>query len=159
MRFLCDNNLGKLVRHLRIAGFDTAENKNHNYNEIINQAIIENRIIITRDNKLIKKIYKDKINVEFLKINSTLVTEQFKEVLNAYRIKPDIELIFTRCPLCNEVVVPVSKKDLKDKIPQHTFKVQSEFWQCPNCKKYYWPGSHWNRIVSKFRKILKEIYL
>lgn len=157
MKFLCDNNLGKLVRHLRIAGFDTKENKNHNYNEIINQSILENRIIITGDGKLIYKILKEKINVKFLKIASIKVNEQLKEIFKTYNLKIELENMFTRCPFCNEIVIAVSKEEIEAKIPPHTFKFQSEFWQCPICKKYYWPGSHWNRILSKFKKILKEV--
>ena len=155
MKFICDNNLGKLVRHLRIAGFDTIENKSHNYNEILEKALKEDRVIITRDNKFINIIEKKDLNLKFIKLNSVKVEDQLKEVFKKFSIKVSIENMFTRCPFCNEFLVSCNKEDLREKVPEHTFSVQNEFWICLLCKRIYWAGSHWQRIINKFRKILK----
>ncbi len=50
IKFIADNNLGKLVKLLRIIGFDIREMKEHNHKEIIKSTEQGNRIILTRDN-------------------------------------------------------------------------------------------------------------
>ena len=156
MKFLCDNNLGKLARLLRIAGFDTVENKKHSYPEMINQSLNENRILLTRDGKLVEKIKKENLDIKFIKIKSVYPDEQIKQVLEECNLKISFEKIFTRCPLCNSEVIPVEKAEIKDKIPAHSYKVQEEFWMCPSCNKYYWAGTHWGRIIKRFRKISEK---
>jgi len=157
MKFICDNNLGKLVRLLRIAGFDTVENKTHSYQEMIEQSINENRVLITRDSKLIKKIEKENLNIRYIKIESVQPDEQMQQVLQECDLKISFDNIFTRCPLCNTEIIPVDKKELKGKIPEHSYKVQEEFWVCPACNKYYWAGTHWGRIIKRFKKISKGV--
>ncbi|MEM4222151.1 MAG: DUF5615 family PIN-like protein [archaeon] len=53
MRFICDAMLAKLGRWLRMAGYDTkiASNKEKD-EEILDKAIKEDRIILTRDKNL-----------------------------------------------------------------------------------------------------------
>src|SRR5512142_24962 len=48
-RFVADGHLGKLARHLRMAGFDTAWANDRPDDEIVRLSIVERRTILTRD--------------------------------------------------------------------------------------------------------------
>ncbi|MBN1897550.1 MAG: Mut7-C RNAse domain-containing protein [Spirochaetes bacterium] len=156
MNFICDNNLGKLVRLLRMAGFDTAEDLSHSYEQMIKQSLEENRVLITRDSKLINKINKEKLKISYVKIHSARADEQMKQVLKECKAEIPFDKLFTRCTLCNAGIIPIEKEKVKGKIPRHAFEVQEEFWICPECQHLYWAGTHWARITKRFREISKE---
>lgn len=149
MGFICDNNLGKLVKLLRLAGFDTKENKNHNYQELLESSLQENRVLLTRDSKLINKIKKVKLQITYVKIDSQFVDEQLKQVQTSLKLEINPEKMFTICSICNTPVISVEKDALKGKIPPHAYSLQNQFWLCPVCSKYYWPGTHWEKIKNR----------
>lgn len=54
MKFICDDMLGKLARWLKILGFDTYYEKDLPDNKLLKIALVEDRIILTRDAKIPK---------------------------------------------------------------------------------------------------------
>ncbi len=54
-RFVLDSHLGKLARHLRLAGFDALWDKDYADEEIVRISLAEKRIILTRDIGLLKR--------------------------------------------------------------------------------------------------------
>ncbi|MDD5065638.1 MAG: Mut7-C RNAse domain-containing protein [bacterium] len=52
MRFLADNNLGRL---LRLAGFGTDEDPDHDYHRMTGDCLKNNSVLRTRDSKLIHR--------------------------------------------------------------------------------------------------------
>ena len=53
---------------------------------------------------------------------------------------------FTRCLECNGLIHEVPKADVLDVLPPNTRKFFNEFYQCENCRKVYWKGSHFERM-------------
>ncbi len=148
MKFLVDHMLGKLAKYLRFLGYDTYYPKNRmSDDDLIKIAKDEGRIIITRDKELARR------SGGFY-VPSENYLEQLKMVIERYNLKDDMML--TRCSICNEILVPVNKERVKDKIPPYVYEHQNEFYICPKCGRVYWWGTHTERIERTIRNILGD---
>ena len=156
IKFIVDNNIGKLVKLLRIIGFDTKEISEHDHEQIKKTGLQENRIVLTRDNIVIKEIKKAKLDISFLLIKGKSSDDQLMEVINKLDLAITIDNFFSRCTICNTKIVPKKKEEVKGKVPDHAYQVQDEFWYCPDCGKTYWAGTHWSRIMKRLIKLLKK---
>lgn len=157
IKFIADNNLGKLVKLLRIIGFNTKEMEQHNHEQIVKISSRDNRIILTNDNKIIKTIEKENHNLSFILIKENLPDNQLMEVIKNLNLSIKLNNFFSRCTLCNAEIILKDRKEVKGKVPEHAYQVQDEFWYCPDCNKLYWAGTHWSRIIKRIIKILKKI--
>lgn len=149
MRFLADHMLGSLAKWLRFFGFDTVYPKVLPDKELITLAKREERIVLTRD--------KDLANVkgiEALYIKSTNLEEQLIEVLTRFNLKITNE--FSRCSLCNSILIEVEKGQVKGKVPEKVYNWQDEYWECPKCQKYYWQGTHFKGIKEKLERLKRK---
>ena len=132
--------LGKLCKLLRIYGIDTIFSNEGK--AILLAAKREGRIVLTKNTQL-----RNREDVFFIEPEEPLV--QFKLVLSEYGLKDEIDP-FSRCLVCNDKLIAVSKETVREQIPYFTYKNFTEFAQCPNCHRVYWKGSH-------YEKMLKEI--
>lgn len=148
--FLVDVNLGKLAKHLRLAGFDTAYKNDTTDSELIQQMEEENRILLTRDRKL---LMRNAVKIGYLP-RSDNPTEQLEEVFKRFDMFDDIQP-YSRCINCNGVLERVSKESVIDHLEPLTKKYFEEFSQCPKCGQVYWKGSHRNRLDSTIERLLK----
>ncbi len=143
-RFIADANLSRLSRYLRMLGFDTRFDSNSDDPEIIDIAAIEKRIILTRDLGLLKN---SKARRGYF-IRSQIPDKQIREVVQKFSLKNSCKP-FTRCIACNGEIYPANKKDIIDLLPDQTAKAFVEFFQCRNCKRIYWKGSHYEKMLAK----------
>lgn len=146
MKFICDDNLGKLAKWLRILGYDTLFSPDIEDTELVSKALKEDRVILSRDQQL-KRFKSAEKNLLLLSSNQPL--EQLKEVLKKLNLKPEEKNHFTRCIDCNTVLVPVPKKDVENKVPPFVFKTQEKFFYCSKCDKFYWAGTHVKNLKKK----------
>jgi len=146
MKFICDDNLGKLAKWLRTLGYDTLFSLDIEDTELVSKALKENRTILSRDREL-KRFVSAQNNLLLLSSNQPL--EQLKEVLKRYNLKPEEKGLFTRCLVCNQVLVSVPKKEVEAKVPPFVFKTQESFVFCSNCDKLYWGGTHMKNLKKK----------
>ena len=152
MKFICDDMLGKLAKYLRILGFDTYFEIDIPDNKLLKIALVEDRIILTRDSK-IPKIRNAK---NFVWIYSSDPLEQVKEVAQKLKLKIEPERFFTRCLECNGVLEKIEKEKVKDKVWPYVYKTQENFVSCPNCNRIYWPGTHLQRMEKKLREMINS---
>lgn len=151
IKFLVDFMCGRLAKWLRILGYDTEFYKETSRNKILIESLRGQRIILTRDTKLSnKKAYK------ILLIKSDKIREQIGQVLKELNLKLNEEKFFSRCSLCNKLVIKVEKEKVKDDIPLYVYETQQEFYQCPECKKVYWQGSHFELFNKEIKQILAK---
>ncbi len=146
MRFICDHMLGTLARWLRLLGFDVLYPGPIPDKEIKMIAEREDRIILTRDKELgnTKKL-------KALYVTSDDLEEQL--LLTMSELKLEVTNPMTRCSLCNSILEKVDKPAVEGEVPEKVFERQLEFWYCPECRKYYWQGSHWDRITKTIERI------
>ncbi|HEX9917279.1 MAG TPA: Mut7-C RNAse domain-containing protein [candidate division Zixibacteria bacterium] len=149
MKFICDDNLGKLAKLLRTLGYDTLFEKDLDDYKLIRQSLEQNRVILTRDTKLARF----KIAQNQLLITSDNPLEQLKQVIEYFELKPKKEGFFSRCLLCNNILEEVEKDKAKDKIPPYVFKTQKDFVICNKCDKVFWKGTHIDKIRAKLRRV------
>jgi uncharacterized protein with PIN domain len=156
MKFLVDAMLGKLVRFLRIFGYDTiyADDLEKYYNmspvsdeKLRQYAEKENRIIITKDLPFYNKLRANSIYLKGEGVYNYL--NQLKYKLN---LKFQFHITRARCSLCNSGLEKVqNKSDIKEEVPTQTYNNYDEFYRCSNleCRKIYWNGPHIVDILNK----------
>jgi len=140
-KFILDVHLGKLARVLRLLGFDTYYENTYADKTIAQLAASENRIVLTRDIGLLK--HKSIIHGYWLR--SQHPYEQLKEVTYYYNLASQIQP-FTRCLACNGCIGTIAKEKIIEQIPPKTKEYFYKFYQCSNCKRIYWEGSHYERM-------------
>lgn len=149
MKLLLTKELGRLAKWLRILGFDAAYFTEDKSGSLIIQALSEERIILTRNQRLPRAR-----GVRIIFIKSEKIKEQIAEALKDLKIKPDAKTMFSRCILCNEQLVALEKEKIKDKVPEYVYNTQNSFITCPKCRRIYWQATHWGNV----QKTLGEIW-
>lgn len=147
-RFVIDSHLGKLVRHLRLLGFDCVYRKDFPDAEIVRIAETETRIVLTRDIGLLK----NRAVRAGLWVRSPDPRYQLKEVLKKYRLLARIRP-FRRCLECNGRITCVAKKDVLGQLPDMVKQTYSRFYSCRSCRKVYWKGSHYDQLSGLTRRL------
>lgn len=142
IKFILDVHLGKLAKYLRLLGFDTLYNNNIDDPEIIEIAKEEKRIILTRDFGILKN---NKVTHGYW-LRSQNSKEQLEEVIQRFDLKKKLNL-FSRCTLCNGEIFKTDKILTEGKIKDQIYKEYDTFFQCNNCKKIYWKGSHYDNML------------
>jgi len=147
MKFLADENVGRLAKWLRILGYDAAYYSPISDDELIMRARAEGRIILTKDTGIATRPYLD--NCIF--IQSSRYLEQLQQVMQACGLTVREEALFGRCLECNVEVTPVPKESVEAQVPAYTFRTQPRFFRCPQCQKLFWPGTHTQRTLAALR--------
>jgi uncharacterized protein with PIN domain len=135
-------------------GYDSKYEPDIQDDNLINLARKEERIIISRDKNLVKKALKFGITSIFLRKKEE--TKQFREIIDKLNLKiMEINGDGARCPLCNTKTKPVNKNNVKNKVPVKILEQNEKFWECEDCGKIFWEGSH-IRNLQKFVSELNE---
>jgi uncharacterized protein with PIN domain len=143
LRFILDNHLGKLASYLRMLGFDALYRNDFQDDELAELAIQQERILLTRDRGLLMR----RAIVSGCLIRSMLPEEQVVEVLQRYQLS-DQGQPFQRCLRCNDLLLPVDKAFILDRLEPLTRRYFDEFRQCQGCQQIYWKGSHYERMLN-----------
>ncbi|UCB52542.1 MAG: Mut7-C RNAse domain-containing protein, partial [Candidatus Zixiibacteriota bacterium] len=150
MRFICDDNLGKLAKWLRTLGYDTLFFDPIEDGELVARALKEDRVVLSRDTQLSR--FKFKLGENLIRIESDKPLKQLKQVLHHFNLKPDKELLLSRCSVCNEPLQKVQKEKIKDRLYPYVYKTQDCFVHCPKCDRIYWSATH----VARMTKTLSD---
>ncbi|MDI6807854.1 MAG: Mut7-C RNAse domain-containing protein [Candidatus Eisenbacteria bacterium] len=132
-KFLLDGTVDRLCRWLRLLGFDAELSRAADDVAFLVDACNKGRIALTRKQSRVKNAR------EAVFIESGNIRQQLKQVLDRFG-KPDSPL--SRCSLCNTALVKREKIEIEGLVPEYPYKKCNEFYSCPNCKKFYWRGTH-----------------
>jgi len=149
MKFIVDRMLGRLAKQLRMLGYDTLYYRGEDVYPLIRLARQEGRVILTRNTKLIPRRPEDVI----LRITEDDLLLQLKELIQKGNIEMDEAKVFSRCLLCNALLDPISRKEVEGKVPDFIYYQQKEFFQCPQCQRIYWPGSHLENMQKRIAEL------
>lgn len=142
-RFICDVQLGRLCKYLRMLGWDTHYSNLYTPEDLIELSLEEKRIILTRNARLAKH----KRVTHALWIRSSDPLEQLKELVNKlHLLKLATPLI--RCLVCNGLLVPIEKHQILHRLEPRTAKYYTEFFHCLTCDHIYWKGSHYENMLK-----------
>jgi uncharacterized protein with PIN domain len=140
-RFVLDTHLGKLARHLRLAGFDCLYRNDYRDSELITAALAERRIILTRD----KGLLKQRLVTHGYFVRRTESEEQLREVVRAFQLEAALRP-FSRCRECNAELHDVPKAQVLARLPEKVRAAYERFQLCPGCGRIYWEGTHYARL-------------
>ncbi len=151
-RFIVDMNVGKLAKWLRILGYDTLFINPIDDPELVEIALREDRILLTKDTHIAERRVATSGQVKVLIVEGDRVQDQLRFVAEKLHLGEESPL-FSRCIECNVPLEPIDRSQVQDRVPPYVYKTQRNFMVCPNCGKIYWPGTHWQRM----RRTAKEV--
>lgn len=150
VRFVLDVHLGKLARHLRLAGLDAVYHRDARDDDLAALAGREGRVLLTRDQGLLKRT----VVVHGYFVRATSPYRQFVEVLDRFGPLPLHP--FSRCLRCNAEVRDVPKSAVDARLPARTRGAFDEFFVCVDCGRVYWKGSHWTALTRILDAAVRE---
>jgi uncharacterized protein with PIN domain len=106
---------------------------------LFRRARAEDRLLLTRDRQLAARR-----GVLALLIESEELAAQVRQVVAA--VGPSPEGAFTRCPVCNGRLTPLSREEARERVPPHVHRTQQVFRLCAECDRVYWRGTHWEQM-------------
>ena len=149
MKFLVDCMLGRLAKGLRMLGYDTIYYRGQDPHQLIQLARQEGRVILTRNTKLIPKRSEDRI----VRVIDDKPLLQLRELAQKEYISFDGENLFSRCLICNTLLNEIPREEVQGRVPDFIFYQQREFFQCPQCRRIYWQGTHHENMKRKIDEL------
>lgn len=144
MKFLADRTLGKLVKWLRIMGFDTYYYQGAIDRGFLEKGAKEGRVILTRRRDMVRREFRGRMVV----IRSDNVDNQIRELCDVLSLRPESNALLSRCIKCNESLQHIAKSEVNDRVPPYVFRTQEVFYTCPCCDAVYWAGTHREHMLA-----------
>ena len=153
-RFIADAMLGRLARWLRILGFDTAYKAHISDADLVRRAARESRVILSRDRLLPQEC---RVSGIFL-VEADRPLEQLREVAGHFQLGAAVRM-FTRCSRCNVLLLPATRDEARQQVPPRILNTEEHLTHCPLCQRFYWSGSHVQRVLRIVRQSLQEPFI
>jgi uncharacterized protein with PIN domain len=146
-RFVLDVHLGALARRMRLLGIDAAYRNDASDPELVAQANAQGRFLLTQDRGLLRR----RALTAGGYVRGSRPDEQLVDVLERFArpLAP-----WTRCPVCNTVLEPVSKQEIAHLLEPGTRRSYEQFSRCPGCGRLYWRGAHAERIDAIVAQVM-----
>ncbi len=81
--------------------------------------------------------------------------EQLREVARHFglggRLHP-----FTRCSRCNAALESAPKASAQGSVPPRVWATQAQFQRCPSCGRFYWSGTHTDRMRAVIADVVEN---
>ena len=148
--FIADCHLGKLAKYLRLMGFDTLYFNQIDDNDLIDLALEQNRIILTRDRELSQR---QNVPVLFLEFKET--KPQLQTLISHFHLK-DHPAPFSRCIVCNTPLEVVEKSEVLERLPEKVKRYFSHFEYCRTCDRLYWHGDHYRHMKQFLESVFQD---
>jgi len=146
--FLVDKNVYRLAKLLRVVGLDAADCKGMDDDEIAAESERTRRILLSRDHRLLKR---SRITWGRL-VRSQQPWDQLLKILELFDLKTCLRP-FTRCVYCNCWLQDRSKEEVLDRLEPLTKRYYDSFFECPECNRIFWPGSHHERLMDRLQSL------
>lgn len=141
IRFVADAHLGGLARLLRMAGFDTSYRNDFQDRELVDLAVRETRIVLTRDRDLLKH----RAVTHGCYLHALEPLQQFAEIIARLGLKGAIRP-FAICLICNSPLHAIARHEVIERLPPSVRARHERFTHCDVCGRVYWEGSHWQHM-------------
>jgi uncharacterized protein with PIN domain len=155
VKFIADNNVGKLARWLRLIGYDTLLFRQKDDGRMIEIALSEGRVILTKDTQFMERrlVTSGKLKAILIEQDDPkLQVQEVAKMLNLnYHFKP-----LSLCLECNQPLVARGKEEVQNRVPAHVFETQIQYTECLACHRIYWQGTHWQAMVKKLQDLQRS---
>ena len=152
MKFIVDENVGKLAKWLRMMGYDAVFFGGSDDSQMIRKALVEGRVILTRDTEIMKRRVVTSGRLKVILITSCTPEQQMQQVIRVLDLDCQ-PAPFTRCLECNQSLIERGKEEVKDRVPPYVFRTQSQYMECPACHRIYWRGTHWEAMTRRLERL------
>jgi uncharacterized protein with PIN domain len=154
IKFIVDNNVGKLAKWLRVMGYDALLFSGEDDAKMVKIALAQNRVILTKDSQIMKRRLITSGRLKAVLIKDDDIEIQLRQVVEAlnldYHFKP-----FSICLECNQRLQEKNKDEVKELVPPYVYKTQSLYMECPSCHRLYWRGTHWQAMTRELEEMAK----
>lgn len=148
-RFILDVHLGRLAAYLRLLGFDCRYRNDLDDDTIIDLALAEHRIVLTRDIGLLK----DRRVTHGAFVHATEPLAQVREMVERFHLE-NLFRPWRRCSRCNGQIDFLAPEDVAaGAVPEDVLARFDRIGRCRECGRHYWPGSHYDRLCQRLRQI------
>jgi len=147
-RFVIDENAARLVRWLRLLGYDALYLPGVGDAALVELAREQGRILLTRDRGIMARRPVARGEARALLLDSDDTWRQLEQVASLLREAPR-PAPFTRCAACNGLLEPRPVEAARPHVPPFIAATHRSFMQCAQCARYYWRGSHWQRVTAR----------
>jgi len=143
--------LGKLARWLKILGFDVVYFPKIEDSELLALAQRQGRILLTRDNMLIRKAK----GMNCLFIESEKWKKQVEQVLREFDLWKKARP-YSRCIECNVELRNLPRKKAANLVTPFVYEHATSFALCPRCGRLFWQGTHFKDMELRIEEILSK---
>jgi uncharacterized protein with PIN domain len=154
-RFVVDLNVGRLAKWLRVMGYDTLFPREADDNDLVRIALQENRLLVTRDSGFSLRRVARQGQMRVLQIADDGLRLQLRQLVRDLNL--DLDRGFSRCIRCNELLTPVKKEAVAQRVPPYVYSKHQDFRQCAGCHRVYWRGTHWSRMLAELQQVYQEV--
>jgi uncharacterized protein with PIN domain len=149
MKFLVDQPLKGLAKWLRLCGLDAT---------VVNFSAQKDLPLPAPGTYLITRQagFRHRQRDDLLVLAANDPEDQVAEVFRRLQLSPRDLAPLSRCGECNDLLVPVPREAALGLVPDHVYHTQAKFFQCPSCRRLYWPGSHPARIIAKIQEAIAD---
>lgn len=161
-KLLLEGDLNKVSKWLRMLGIDVVymrTNGKSDYNEVLETAREQGRIVVSRNKKLTER----KDCPRYILVPTKLSHEDtLRFIVNTLGCEIEDDQIFSRCVICNSVVTPVIHSDAiqHPDFPQDMAKdlksKSFKFFSCGTCNKLCWWGPSSYYTMEDLKNMLLE---
>jgi len=139
VRFATDRSLDELARRLRFLGHDVAGFGGVPLAELFELARRDGRCVLTLSAQHPRRF----ADVSVMRLPREDLAAQVRAVADAH---PATGLPFSRCALCNTALQRRHPLEARGEIPGRVLRRVRVALYCPHCGKWYWHGSHVDRL-------------
>jgi uncharacterized protein with PIN domain/sulfur carrier protein ThiS len=142
-RFILNTHLGRLAAFLRMLGFDCLYRTCYADEQLAAISRDERRILLTRDIGLLKR---GAVTHGYF-VRETDPQKHLPEIVSRFDLAR-LTRPFSRCMRCNTPLVEVAKSEVLAELPPRTAAAHDDFRRCPTCRRIYWKGAHYRRMLA-----------
>jgi uncharacterized protein with PIN domain len=146
-RFVTDSSLEWLARRLRILGFDVLTLRGARLEELFETARREERVVLTMSARHPKR-WGD---VPARRVERGANERSVRAIAEAYEPSG---APFSRCADCNHALQRRLPIEATGEVPGAVLRRARHLRHCPNCGKWYWEGSHVERLREWLERAL-----
>jgi uncharacterized protein len=154
IRFCCDAMLGGLARWLRVAGYDAAWYPHIDDWDLIRISRRENRTLLSCDTGIFKiGIVRDGQLPALFIPHGLSKQSQLEFVFERLGLR----ILEPRCMTCGGKLNEIPKANVQSRVPPRTYAWIEEYFECTQCRKLFWKGTHWRRICSALARVQLKV--
>jgi len=145
MKFVADRMLGRLAKWLRILGYDTVYDRNMDAHSLLSY-LKEGRIVLTRGRRFRKERLQGVVWIQ-----DDSVDRQIRQLMDEHLIDIESKSKFLLCSRCNTKLLAANHLEAEGHVPEYVMHSQKKILWCPSCHRFYWSGTHQERMRHYIR--------